>query len=44
MKQANHIKSLDERFEPFALEMYQLAKQFEDEKIIELVEPLVEHS
>ena len=38
IKQADHLEELDKKFKPFADQLRQLAKEFEDKQIIDLTE------
>jgi hypothetical protein len=43
-EQAAHIEELDEKYIPFSRKIQQLAKSFEDEQIIALVEKYLEEN
>ena len=43
-KQATYLEELDKKYIPFARQLRDLAKQFEDEKILELIEPYMENN
>jgi signal transduction histidine kinase/DNA-binding NarL/FixJ family response regulator len=43
-KQATYLEELDKKYIPFARQLRDLAKQFEDENIMELIEPYMENN